>query len=132
MNYIQGRDRHQTIQLPELLDDYIREENPVRFIDAFVEQLDLEKLEFQHSHLNSTGRPPYDPADLLRLYIYGYTNRVRSSRGLEKEAGRNLEVMWLIRKLKPDYKTIADFRKDNLEAIKGVWKEFLLLCKRME
>ena len=132
MNYIQGRDRHQTIQLPELLDDYITEENPVRFIDAFVEQLDLEKLEFQHSHLNSTGRPPYNPADLLRLYIYGYTNRVRSSRGLEKEAGRNLEVMWLIRKLKPDYKTIADFRKDNLEAIKGVWKQFLVLCKRME
>jgi transposase len=133
VNYIQGRDRHQKILFPETLDEYIGEDNPVRFIDAFVEQLDLQKLGFQHSALNETGRPPYNPADLLKLYIYGYLNRylnrIRSSRNLEKEAGRNLELIWLIGKLQPDFKTIADFRKANLGAIKLVCREFAFLCK---
>jgi transposase len=132
VNYIQGRDRHQKILFPETLDEYIGEDNPVRFIEAFVEQLDLQKLGFQHSTLNETGRPPYNPADLLKLYIYGYLNRIRSSRNLEKEAGRNLELIWLIGKLQPDFKTIADFRKANLAAIKLVCREFAFLCKKLE
>ena len=96
------------------------EENPVQFIDAFVDNLDLEGLGFKHTKLKSTGRPPYNPADLLKLYIYGYLNRIRSSRCLEKECKRNIELMWLLKKLAPDFKTIADFRKDNKEAIKKV------------
>lgn len=118
--------------MPEVLDDYIRPENPVRFIDAFVGQLDLSKAGFSNAQLNETGRPPYDPGDLLRLYLYGYLNRVRSSRGLEREAGRNLELIWLLRKLRPDFKTVADFRRDNGQAIKAVGREFILLCRKLE
>src|SRR6267142_1896587 len=132
MNYIQGRDRHQKTSFPEILDDYIKEDNPVRFIDAYVDQLDLQQLGFQHTILNETGRPPYHPSDLLKLYVYGYLNRIRSSRSLEREAGRNLELMWLIARLQPDFKTIADFRKDNLQAIKQVCRDFAYLCKRLE
>ena len=132
MKYIEGRDRHQKIIFPETLDEYIKEDNPVRFIDAYIDQLDLHQLGFQHSILSETGRPPYHPSDMLKLYVYGYLNRIRSSRSLEKEAGRNLELMWLIGKLQPDFKTIADFRKDNLKAIKMVCREFALLCKRLE
>jgi len=132
MNYIAGSDRGEGLLLPEVLDDYITPENPVRFIDAFVGQLDLSKAGFSNAQLNETGRPPYDPGDLLRLYLYGYLNRVRSSRGLEREAGRNLEVIWLLRKLRPDFKTIADFRRDNGQAIKAVGREFILLCRRLE
>jgi len=113
----QGR---QTILFPKAIDDYIEEENPVQFIDAFVDNLDLEELGFKHAKLKSTGRPPYSPTDLLKLYIYGYLNRIRSSRCLEKECKRNIELMWLLKKLAPDFKTIADFRKDNKEAIKKV------------
>lgn len=118
--------------MPEVLDDYIRPENPVRFIDAFVGQLDLSKAGFSNAQLKETGRPPYDPGDLLRLYLYGYLNRVRSSRGLEREAGRNLELIWLLRKLRPDFKTVADFRRDNGQAIKAVGREFILLCRKLE
>jgi transposase len=132
MNYIAGSDRSEALLLPEVLDDYIAAENPVRFIDAFVGQLDLGKAGFTNAQLQETGRPPYDPGDLLRLYLYGYLNRVRSSRGLEREAARNLELIWLLRKLRPDFKTIADFRRDNGKAIKNVGREFILLCRKLE
>ena len=132
MNYIAGSDRNEALLLPEVLEDYIAPENPVRFIDAFVGQLDLGKAGFRNAVLNETGRPPYDPGDLLRLYLYGYLNRVRSSRGLEREAARNLELIWLLRKLRPDFKTIADFRRGNGKAIKAVGREFILLCRKLE
>ncbi len=132
MNYIAGSDRGEALLLPEVLDDYIGPENPVRFIDAFVGQLDLSKAGFSNAQLNETGRPPYDPGDLLRLYLYGYLNRVRSSRGLEREAARNLELIWLLRKLRPDFKTVADFRRDNSKAIQAVGREFILLCRKLE
>jgi transposase len=132
MNYIAGSDRSEALLLPEVLDDYIVPENPVRFIDAFIGQLDLGEAGFTNAVLNETGRPPYDPGDMLRLYLYGYLNRVRSSRGLEREAARNLELIWLLRKLRPDFKTIADFRRDNGKAIKAVSREFILLCRKLE
>jgi transposase len=132
MNYIAGSDRGEVLLLPEALEDYIAPENPVRFIEAFVGQLDLGKEGFKNAQLKETGRPPYDPGDLLRLYLYGYLNRVRSSRGLEREAGRNLEVIWLLRKLRPDFKTIADFRRDNGKGIKAVCREVTLLCRKLE
>lgn len=132
MGYIEGEDRKQTVLFPEVMDDYIREENPVRFIDVFVEGLNLSELGFLKAIPKETGRPPYDPGDLLRLYVYGYLNRTRSSRQLEREAGRNAELMWLMRKLRPDFKTIADFRKDNAQGIKKICREFTLWCKRLE
>lgn len=132
MSYIEGVARNQIILFPEKIDDYIREENPVQFIDAFVDSLDLRALGFNHVQSGETGRPPYHPADMLKLYLWGYLNRVRSSRSLEKESHRNLEVMWLLKKLAPDFKTIADFRKDNKGAIKKVCREFTLLCKHLE
>jgi transposase len=132
MKHIAGIDRNQVILFPEVVDDYISEDNPVRFVDAFVDSLNLKELGFKHAELEDTGRPPYNPADLLKLYIYGYLNRIRSSRMLERECKRNLEVMWLLKKLAPDFKTIADFRKDNNAALKKVFKEFVLLCKKLE
>jgi transposase len=132
MNYIRGSDRGEVLLLPEALEDYIEPQNPVRFIDAFVGQLDLGQAGFRHGAVPETGRPPYDPGDLLRLYLYGYLNRVRSSRGLEREAARNLEVIWLLRKLRPDFKTIADFRRENASGIKAVGRQFLLLCRKLE
>ena len=132
MTYIRGENRHQIYLLPETIDEYIGEDNPVRCLDVFVEKLDLEGLGFQHATLAQTGRPPYDPADVLRLYLYGYLNRIRSSRRLEKEAARNLELMWLLRKLRPDFKTIADFRKTNRAALTRVCREFTVLCKRLD
>jgi transposase len=108
--------------LPVAVDDYVGRENPVRFIEAFVDQCDLQEAGFRRVQPNDTGRPGYDPADLLKLYIYGYVNRVRSSRRLEAETTRNLEVMWLLRGLRPDFKTIADFRKDNRHAFKPVFR----------
>lgn len=132
MPFISGADRDAALLLPETLDDCITAENPVRFIDAFVSNIDLATLGFTRAQPAKTGRPAYDPADLLKLYIYGYLNRVRSSRMLERESQRNIEVMWLVRKLAPDFKTIADFRKDNLAAIKSVCREFTLLCKKLE
>ncbi len=117
---------------PPSLDEYITEENPVRFIDAFVDHLDLQMLGFRRAIAARTGRPAYHPGDLLKLYLYGYLNRVRSSRLLERECQRNVEVMWLLKKLAPDYKTIADFRKDTLAALRAVCREFTLLCKELE
>jgi transposase len=132
MRYIEGTPREQKLLFPESIDDYIEADNPVRFIDAFVDSLDLTAVGFKRTTLAATGRPPYMPGDLLKLYIYGYLNRVRSSRKLEQECHRNVEVMWLLRKLKPDHKTIADFRKDNRKAFKEVFKSFCLLCRELE
>ena len=132
MHYIQGSDRNQLTLFPEALDEYIAEDNPVRFLDAFVETLNLAVMDFGHAVLQDTGRPPYHPADLLKLYVYGYLNRIRSSRQLEKEAGRNLELMWLLKRLTPDFKTIADFRRDNRQAIRQVSREFTLFCRQLD
>jgi len=128
MGYIEGQDRNQIIMFPESIDEYISEDSPVRIIDAYVDQLDMEKLGFKRATAPVIGRPPYPPRDLLKLYLYGYLNRIRSSRRLEQEAGRNLEVIWLLKKLKPDFKTIADFRKDNKGALKAVFRDFIKLC----
>lgn len=128
MGYIEGQDRYQVTLFPESINDYITEDNSVRIIDEYVEQLDLKRLKFKKSTKPVIGRPPYDPKDLLKLYLYGYLNRTRSSRRLEHEAGRNIEVIWLLKKLKPDFKTIADFRKDNKKALKKVFREFNKLC----
>src|SRR5262245_19510033 len=131
MDYIRGTDRQQVMLFPESVEEYITEDNAVRFIDAFVSSLDLGELGFQRAHPAETGRPAYEPGDLLRLYLYGYLNRVRSSRMLERETKVNIEVMWLLGKLTPDFKTIADFRRDNLAALKQVCREFTLLCRRL-
>lgn len=131
MSYIEGESREQRILFPEVLDDYISEDNVVRFIDAFVDGLEMEELGFDRSAPKETGRPPYDPRDILKLYIYGYLNRLRTGRTLERECQRNLELMWLMRKLRPDFKTIADFRKDNRKAFRGVFRQFVLVCKEM-
>lgn len=131
MRYIQGEDRDQSLLFPESLDDYVGDSNPVRFIDAFVESLDIKEMGFTHSETKSTGRKPYNPADMLKLYIYGYLHKIRSSRELEKATHRNIELIWLLRKLTPDFKTIADFRKDNSSSIKKVCKKFIVLCKTM-
>jgi transposase len=132
MAYIAGPDRGQAILLPDVLDDYVTADNPVRFLDAFVAQLDLGGLGFQRAEPAETGRPGYDPGDLLRLYLYGYLHRIRSSRRLEQETHRNVELMWLLRRLVPDFKTIADFRRDHPKALKGVCREFILLCRRLD
>jgi len=132
MSYVSGVSRDQVLLFPEAVDDYLTEENPVRFIDAFVEGLDLKRLGFKKSIPKNTGRPPYDPSDFLRLYLYGYLNRIRSSRSLEKETHRNVEVMWLMRKLRPDFKTIADFRKENRKAFKKVFRQFNILCLELD
>jgi transposase len=130
--HVTGNHRKQTVLFPDMLDDYVDKENPVRFIDAFVESLKMEKLCFKHSIPSETGRPSYDPSDLLKLYVYGYLNQIRSSRKLERECHRNVEVMWLMKKLAPDHKTIADFRKDNVDCIKPVFKEFVYLCRNLD
>lgn len=132
MKHCSGLDRHQRQLLPEALDDYIGPDNPVRFLDAFVAHLDCHALGFTRAHCLSTGRPPYDPADLLRLYLYGYLHRIRSSRLLEKECHRNVEVIWLLGKLAPDFKTIADFRKDNRKGLQAVHRQFTLLCRKLD
>jgi len=132
MGYVLGEDRTQSVLFPECLDDYVLLENPIRFVDAFVERLELSELGFQKAEPKELGRPAYHPGLLLRLYIYGYLNNIRSSRKLERETHRNVELMWLMGKLTPDHKTIADFRKDNLAAIKNVWREFSKLCKEMK
>src|SRR5215203_3134924 len=132
MSYIQGVDRGQTQLLPPSVEEYVGENAPVRVIDAFVDTLKMAVLGFERAQPAGTGRPPYAPRDLLKLYVYGYLNRVRSSRRLEAEARRNLEVMWLLRGVCPDFKTIADFRKDNGRSFKGVLREFNLLCRKLE
>ena len=132
MSYITGTARHQVLLLPERIEDYVSPENPVRFLDAFVATRELRALSFVHAATAPTGRPPYDPADLLRLYLYGYVHRIRSSRLLEKECHRNVEVIGLLRQLRPDFKTIADFRKDNRRQLLGVSREFIGLCHQMK
>src|ERR1700726_61092 len=129
--FVQGADRQQTTLLPECLDDWVGESNPVRAVDVFVDALELRDLGFDGVDPAATGRPAYHPSAMLKLYIYGYLNRVQSSRRLEREAGRNLEVMWLTGRLVPDHKTIADFRKDNGPAIKKVCARFVELCRKM-
>jgi len=132
MTHIVGPDRSQLLLLPDAIDDYVASDNPVRFIDAFVDGLDLKTAGFGCVEARATGRPGYAPGDLLKLYIYGYLNHVRSSRRLEAECHRNIEVIWLLRTLKPDFKTIADFRADNRSAFKAVFREFVLLCRKLD
>src|SRR3974390_1411180 len=129
--FVEEADRGQWTLLPECLDDFIDESNPVRVIDAFVNALDLAEMSFEGVEAATTGRPSYHPSVLLKLYIYGYLTRVQSSRRLEREAGRNVEVMWLTGRLVPDHKTIADFRKDNGLAIRQVCSRFVVLCRTM-
>jgi transposase len=130
--FVEGTDRGQSTLFPECLEDWIDEDNPVRVIDAFVEELDLGELGFDGVTPEDTGRPSYHPSLLLKLYIYGYLNRVQSSRRLEREALRNVEVMWLTGRLAPDHKTIADFRKDNGGAIRQVCAKFIMVCRRLD
>lgn len=129
--FIEGEDRNQSTLFPERLDDYIAEDNPVRVIDVFVDELDLGRLEFERAEPKVTGRPAYHPSMLLKLYIYAYLNRIQSSRRIEREAQRNVELMWLTGRLMPDHKTIAEFRKGNSRAIRGVCREFVVLCRRL-
>src|SRR5215467_11215543 len=129
--FVEGQDRGQSTLFPESLEDWIDEDNPVRVIDVFVDGLDLADLGFVGVDPEATGRPSYHPSVLLKLYIYGYLNRVQSSRRLEREAGRNIEVMWLLGRLIPDHKTIADFRKDNGAAIRKVCAQFVALCREL-
>ena len=129
--FVEGIDRGQAALFPECLEDWIDEDNPIRVVDAFVDKLDLSRVGFDGVVAEATGRPSYHPAVLLKLYIYGYLNRVQSSRRLEREAGRNVEVMWLTGRLIPDHKTIADFRKDSGPAIKQVCVQFVELCRLM-
>src|ERR1700733_14479556 len=130
--FVVGDDRSQSTLFPERLDDYLSEDNPVRAIDVFVDELDLARLGFGGVEPEATGRPAYHPATLLKIYVYGYLNRVQSSRRLERECQRNIELVWLTGRLMPDFKTIADFRKDNGEAIRRVCREFVVLCERLE
>ena len=129
--YIEGVDREQTTFFPERLEDWIGEDHPVRVIDGFVDALDLLKVGFERTAPANTGRPGYHPSVLLKLFIYGYLNRVPSNRRLEREAGRNVEVMWLTGGLAPDHKTIADFRKDNGPAIRHACAQFVGLCRQI-
>ena len=127
MGHIHGANRHEEIQFPQRLDDYIAADNPVRFIDAFVDELNLEMLGFRHVVAAATGRPSYQPGDLLKLYIYGYLYRLRSSRRLEQETQRNVELMWLLKKLRPDHQTMANFRCDHLESLREACRAFTLM-----
>jgi len=130
--FVEGEDRQQIVLLPPCLDDYVTENNPVRVIEAFVDELDLATLGFEGVVPEATGRPSYHPSTLLKIYVYGYLNRVQSSRRLEREAQRNVEVMWLTGRLTPDFKTIADFRKDNGPAIRATCRQFGMLCRQLE
>ena len=128
-SYVSGTGRRQLLLLPDMIEHYVEEDNPARFVDTFVDSLDLQELGFTYARLDEgAGRPSYDPHDMLKLYLWGYYNAIRSSRKLETECHRNLEVMWLICKLKPDFKTISDFRKDNIDYMKGVFKAFNEQC----
>src|SRR6202021_2779287 len=130
--FVAGLDRGQATLLPECLEDWVDESNPVRAVDVFVDALELRDLGFDGVDPAATGRPAYHPSAMLKLYIYGYLNRVQSSRRLEREAGRNVEVMWLTGRLVPDHKTIADFRKENGGAIRKVCARFIMLCGRLD
>ena len=130
--FVEGEDRRQAVLLPEYLDDYVSEENPVRVIDVFVDELDLGVLGFAGVVPEVTGRPAYHPGLLLKIYVYGYINQIGSSRRLERETQRNVEMMWLTGRLAPDFKTIADFRKDNGPAIRATCRQFIALCRRLD
>src|SRR6202046_4153183 len=130
--FVQGDNRTQSFLLPEALDDYVTDTNPVRVVDVFVDELDLHKLGFEGVEPALTGRPSYHPEVMLKIYIYGYLNRIQSSRRLEREAQRNVELMWLTGRLAPDFKTIADFRKDNGPAIRATCRRFVDLCRKLE
>ena len=130
--FIEGEDRLQGSLLPECLDDYIGQDNPVRVVDAFVEELDLQALGFMGVEPAQTGRPSYRPAVLLKIYIYGYLNRIQSSRRLERECQRNIELMWLTGRLAPDFKTIADFRRDSGKGIRNACRQFVTICRRLK
>ena len=132
MGYVEGTNREQVELFPAVMDDYVRADNPVRFMEAFVNQLELGALGFSKAEPEERGRPAYDPRDLLKLYIYGYLNEIKSSRKLERETKRNVEVMWLLRRLTPDHKTIANFRKDNVKALPEVFREFTKLCRQLD
>ena len=132
MAYIEGHARNQALLLPASVEDYVAADNPVRFIDAFVDDLDLGGSGFQRARPKATGRPGYDPVDMLKLYLYGYLNRVRSSRRLAMEATRNLELIWLLRGVRPDFRTIADFRRENRAAFKAVFRAFVMLCRKLD
>jgi len=129
--FIEGENRHQSTLFPESLDEYVGEDNPVRVVDVFVDSLDLTGMGFD-IEAKALGRPRYHPEMMLKLYIYGYLNKVQSSRRLERESQRNIELMWLLKRLRPDFKTIADFRKDNSKAIRSVCKQFVLLCRKLD
>ncbi len=129
--FIKGECRTQRTLFPDQLDDYVTEENPARVIDVFIDDLDLTVLDFK-TEPAATGRPAYHPDTMLKLFIYGYLNRIQSSRRLEREAGRNVELMWLLGRLAPDFKTIADFRKDNTSAIQSVCRAFVQLCRKLD
>jgi transposase len=130
--YVEGENRSQSTLFPESLDDYIAEDNPVRVVDVFVDELDLKEMGFEGAEPEATGRPGYHPGTLLKIYIYGYLNRIQSSRRLERETQRNVELIWLTGRLSPDFKTIADFRKDNGNAIRRVCRQFVVLCRSLE
>jgi transposase len=130
--FIEGDERSQITLLPECLDDYIGEENPVRVVDAFVEELDLHALGFEGVAPADTGRPSYHPSVVLKIYIYGYLNRVQSSRRLERECQRNVELMWLTGRLAPDFKTIADFRRDCGKGIRNACRQFVMICRQLK
>src|SRR5450631_489919 len=129
--FVAGEDRRQSLLLPDSLDDYVTEDNPVRVVEAFIDELDLGALGFAGVYPAVTGRPAYHPSTLLKIYLYGYLNRLQSSRRLEREAQRNVELMWLTGRLAPDFKTIASFRRDNGPAIRSVCREFIVLCRRL-
>jgi len=129
--FVEGEDRRQLLLLPESLDEYVAEDNPVRVVEVFIDALDLGALGFDGMTPAVTGRPAYHPATMLKIYLYGYLNRIQSSRRLEREAGRNIELMWLTGRLAPDFKTIANFRRDNGTAIRAVCSQFVILCRRL-
>lgn len=131
MRYIKGIEREQTVLFPDSIEEYVEENNLVRFIDAFVNTINMQEFGFTYSQPKETGRKAYNPSSMLKLYIYGYTQRIRSSRRLEIETRRNVELMWLMEKLAPDFKTISDFRKDNITILKKVFREFTILCNKM-
>ena len=128
--FVEGEDRTQGVLLPEFLDDYVAEDNPVRAIDVFVDELDLRALGFDGVVPEATGRPAYHPATMLKIYVYGYINQIQSSRRLERETARNVEMMWLTGRLMPDFKTNADFRRDDGAAIRSACAQFVVLCRQ--
>ncbi len=129
--FIEGEDRRQATLLPDSLEDYVTDDNPVRVIDVFIDELDLAAMGFAGVAPEATGRPAYHPATLLKIYLYGYLNRIQSSRRLERETQRNIELMWLTGRLMPDFKTIADFRRDNGPAIRAACAQFVVLCRQL-